>query len=199
MDSTASVIVSLLLILAGGLIMGCSSLPFTGGHLQETPAPASGFSAGNVSSEPASYNNFDDAVADLNGLGFVMSTNSSGTGIRYVMGNDMDASGDASSWIFAVDTTNSTSFVTYNHNGRTIITASRWTPGPVIAIDRVLTPRQLFNYDRAIITINQSANGSLSQKLVLEEGNYTLTQSGQGSPRILIFNATTGVQIAIQG
>jgi len=198
MGRKVSVVVSLLLVLAGCLIMGCSSLLFQGGTPQETPAPAAGFSAGNVSAEPASYTNFNDAVTDLAGLGFGGSAAAKGAGIRYLMGSGVNATGDANSWIFAVDITNNTSFITYDHHGRTIVNASRWTPGPVIAIDRILTPRQLFDYNRAVITANQSANSTLSQKLVLEEGNYTLTQSGQGSPRILVFNATTGVQIAVQ-
>jgi hypothetical protein len=200
MRITAYIIFSLTLILAGCLIMGCSSLPFPGGQPQETPAPpVAGFSSGNIPYEPITYNNFDDALDDLVGMRFSGSDNSNETEIRYILGTGIDSKGDASSWIFAVDNSNTTSLVTYGHNGRSITTGSVRISGSIIATNHILTPRQLFKYDRDVIFANQNTNETLSQKLVLEDGNYTISQSGQGISRTLIFNATTGVQIALQG
>ena len=136
----ACVIFSLTLILAGCLIMGCSSLPFPQGQQQETPATLTGFSSGNISYETATYNNFDDAIADLTGPVLSGSGNSSRTEIRYILGTDVDSTGDAERWVFAVDNANTTYLVTYDNNGRSIVAWPAGFSGYDISTDQIITP-----------------------------------------------------------
>jgi hypothetical protein len=203
MHTSRHIIFSLMLILAGCLIMGCSSLPFLGQPQQATPSQISGFTAGNQTDEPSTYNNFENVISDLAQIAFADSNGTVANGpqgneIVYISARELDTTGNASSWIFAVRHANTTSIVTYNHYGRTIVSWPAGFSGTVISTDQIVTPRGLIDHNRVLISGNQSTNETLSQGLVLENGTYTLTQSGQGTSRTLMFNATTGVQIASQ-
>jgi hypothetical protein len=195
------VLFSLAMILAVSLIMGCITLPFFGQSPQETPKPASGFTSMNIPYESPSYNNFDDALLDIAGVELADNTSTNAIvspekEVLYISGRGLDSSGNASTWIFAVRHANSTFIVTYNRNGRSIVNWPAGFSGPVILTDQIIRPRELMDRNRALIFGNWSANETFSQDLVLEDGNYTFTQSRQGASRNLIFNAVTGVLIS---
>jgi hypothetical protein len=195
------VLFSLALFLAGALIMGCITLPFFGQPPQETSKPVSGFTSINNPYKSPTYNNFDDAISDLAGLELAgnSSTNaivSPEKEVLYISGRRLDSSGNASTWIFAVRYANTTFIVTYNHNSRSIVNWPAGFSGPVIKTDQIITPSELMDRNRALILGNWSANETFSQDLVLQGDNYTLTQSGHGASRNLLFNAVTGVLIS---
>jgi len=70
------------------------------------------------------------------------------------------------------------------------------SPGSIqraeIFIDQILSPRELFEKNRAVI-LNPALSGTTTRDLSLSGGNYTVSISGQGSIRTLVFDAKTGV------
>lgn len=200
MRTSEYVIFSMTLIFAGCLVMGCSSLPFMGQPQQGTFTQVTGFAPGNQSYEPPSYTSFNNAISNLAEVEFADSNGTfSGAArekeILYIQGDGVDSSGNADRWMFAVHHANTTSLVTYNHGGRSIVSWPVGFSGPVIHTDQIIFPRNLMDQNNGLISGYQSANETLSWKMVLENGNYTLSPSG-GASRILIFNATTGVLIS---
>ncbi|MFA7694980.1 MAG: hypothetical protein WCX63_05555 [Methanoregula sp.] len=191
---------SLTLILAGCLTMGCSSLPFIG-QPQDTSIDMTGFTSGNQSDNSPDYTNFDSILADIANIEFPESINMSVNGtpekeILFIQGDGIDMTGNASSWMVAVRYANTTSLVTYDHNSRNVVSWPAGFSGPAIQTDQIISPGGLIEDNRDLIFKDRITNETLSDKLVLEEGNYTFTRSGQGASRILIFNATTGVLIS---
>ena len=57
---------------------------------------------------------------------------------------------------------------------------------------QILSPRELFEKNRAAI-LNPAVLGTTTRDLSLRGGNYTVSISGQGSIRTLVFDAKTGV------
>jgi len=195
----------LFIIVAGCLILGCLFLPLFGQPPQKTPVPtvdigfASG-TAGNMSGEVLLYS-FDEAIANLEKIDVTNGTKFSAheTGnisILYIQGTDLDTDANAKNWVFAVRLENTTSFVTYDRNGMNRVNWPAGFSGKEIRIDQIILPGVLFDRNRELISKMSPAKSTLSRQLVLESGNYTLTISGQGSPRVLVFDATTGALIS---
>jgi hypothetical protein len=185
MRTTEYVIFSLTLILTGYLIRGCSSLPLLGQPQQKKPNHITGFTSGNLSYDVATFNNFDDAISDLAEVEFADSngtiTNDTRENeIRYILEREVDTTGDASSWMFAVHHANTTSVAIYNHNERSIVTRHAGFSCPVISIDQIISPRQLIDHNMAMIFGDESTNELVSQEEALEDGNYMLTQVRAG-------------------
>jgi len=181
--------------------MGCSSLPFSSSPQQDASDQLSGITPGNQPDENPGYNNFDLIISDISKTEFTENINISANStlenkILYIQAEGVDTTGNATRWIVAVQHTNTTSLVTYDHNGRSIVNWPGRFSGPVIQTDQIVDPRKLVDDNRDLIFGDRITNETLPRRLVLNDGNYTLTQSGQGASRILIFNATTGVLIS---
>ena len=209
MSKTAVVFFTLFLVFAGCFIAGCSSLPSSG-----TPAPTEpsqkvdvGFSAGENTVLTQRYR-FDEALAGLSSPdsqalwndseGAIPQENASRTSglpekhIKYIRGTDLDENGDAASWTFVVEHGDQFSMVTYNRQGMTIANSPGSIQRAEIFTDQILSPRELFEKNHAAI-LNPAVSGTTIRDLSLSGGNYTVSISGQGSIRTLVFDAMTGV------
>ncbi len=195
---------TVVLVLAGCFTMGCSTTQPPVSQPNETPKGTDfGFRPAPVSGEQQALS-FWEATADLAGLvpetgGSLAANASGGNQILYIRGNKLNENGDAKSWIVAVRHNNRTSMVTYDQYGRNIVAWAGDFPQGEIKIDSVISPGDLFLKNRAAIIRDTGNNQTVSQDLVLSVNNYTLTQSGGGTKRVMVFDATTGALIRSNG
>ncbi len=192
-------------IFAGCLLMGCISLPFFGQTAQKTPVPPVdiGFTsgiAGNMSGESPLYS-YDEAMANLAQIGFSYGANFPENDIRnitilYIEGNGLDTDANAKNWIFAVRFENTTSLVTYDRRGINRVNWSAGFSGKGIHIDQIISPGKIFDQNREAISRMPQANIPSHDSWYAEGDNYTLILSGQGAPRVLVFDAATGALIS---
>jgi len=195
---------TVVLVLAGCFTMGCSTNQPSVPQPNETPKGTDfGFRPGPISGEQQALS-FGEVTADLAGL-VLNADNSSATNasednrILFIRGNNLNENGDAKSWTFAVRHNNRTSMVTYDGKGRNIVAWAGDFPQGEIKMNSVISPGDLFLKNRAAIIRDQGKNLTVSQDLVLSMNNYTLTQSGGGTKRVMIFDAMTGALIRSNG
>ena len=117
------------------------------------------------------------------------------TGVYYILARDVDASGDATSWIFGVKLGTGSELVVFDQSGWTTIPWNATLPSEVIDIDNIASPDMVFKQNNAVIIGNSPPSVSERRDLELQRGVYTLTITSDGVGRILTFNATTGVLI----
>ena len=110
----------------------------------------------------------------------------------YVSGNNLDESGNATRWTYAVRSMNKTFLVTRDRNGETVIEWTAALPEDEIFFDSIQTPAQLFAANGAAIFPTPDAKISGTRDLALGKGIYSLTISGAGKTRVLLFDAKTG-------
>jgi len=195
---------TVVLVLAGCFTMGCSTTQQSVSQPNETHKGIDlGFRPGPVSGEQQALS-FGDVTADLAGLvpetGGSSATNASEDNrILYIRGNNLNENGDAKSWTIAVRHNNKTSLVTYDQRGRSIVAWAGDFPQGEIKIDSIISPGDLFLKNRAAIIRDTGNNQTVSQDLILSMNNYTLTQSGGGTKRVMVFDATTGALIRSNG
>lgn len=211
MRNAACLVIVLVLTGMSCCIAGCSFLPFSG--IQASGAPDSittGFPAENQTDGGEEFRS-EMMTDNLNTLTFPDVTPSATTGtnesvisettleprakdihILYISGNNLDESGKASRWTYAIRHTNRTYLVTVDKFGMTI---NEWyTSGSYEEIfpAQIITPAELFNRNRAVIFTSPDS-GILEQRdLMLGKAIYTLTISSGGTPRVLTFDAKTG-------
>ena len=141
--------------------------------------------------------NFEDIAPDAQYVGIkreeIPSENTTKTThIQLIRGYKLDATGDASSWIFVVQQPQQVSLVTYDHSDETVNTWLGGYPEKEIIISQIITPRKLFEKNREQIFQTPQAITTESRELALAEGKYYLTITGQGKTRYLVFDAKTG-------
>jgi hypothetical protein len=112
--------------------------------------------------------------------------------IQMVSGENLDDTGNASSWLFIVRYQNKTKFVTYDRDGETILDWSGGYPREEVFPNQVVSPGTLFDQNRDSIFKTPQAISTESRRLVLSGDTYTLTIRGRDSSRILVFDAKTG-------
>jgi len=218
MSKTAVIFFIMVLVITSCFIAGCSSLPFTNaGTPTPTDAPrkvnaglAEKTSPAMVQRLPDIVQRFqlDSAVADILADDSVaiwneMPENISQENIsqetalpqkhiQYIRGANLDENGDASSWTFIVDRGDRFSIVTYSHLGMKITDSPGRISRSEIFTNQIITPHELFEKNRAVISGSGQQGTVVSRDLTLGDGIYTLTITGQGTPRILVFDAKTG-------
>jgi hypothetical protein len=222
MSRTAVIFLIMVLVITSCFIAGCSSLPFTN---TGTPTPAetprkenAGLvkktSPDTVQRLPDTVQRFqlDSAVADILADDSVALWNeipenisqenlSQETAfpqkhIQYIRGANLDENGDASSWTFIVDRGDRFSIVTYSYLGMKITDSPGRIARTEIFTDKIISPRELFEKNRDVISGTGQQGTAVSRDLTLGDGIYTLTITGQGTPRVLAFDAKTGALIS---
>ncbi len=118
------------------------------------------------------------------------------THIQLIRGYNLDATGNASSWIFVVRQPNLVSLVTYDRSGETVNNWLGWYPEKEIVISQIITPRKLFEKNRDLIFKTPQVITTGSREIALANGSYYLTITGPGKTRYLIFDAKTGALIS---
>ncbi|MDD1682538.1 MAG: hypothetical protein LUO98_01770 [Methanoregula sp.] len=209
MSKTAVIFFIVMLVITSCFIAGCSSLPFTDNGTPaptETPKKLNAGLAEQKKPDTAQRYSFENPVAkilttDLFDEQNTVPANESGGNIaqgdtpferhiKYIHGADLDEKGDARSWAFIVEHGDKYSIVSYTDKVVAISNVPGSIAGTEILTDQILSPRELFEKNRAVISGTAG-----SRDLSLDGGNYTITISGQGTPRILIFDAKTGALI----
>jgi hypothetical protein len=191
-----AVFIPLILVLVGCFIMGCST---------QTPAPQLnetknstdfGFRPETVSPERQVLS-FGEVAANLVDLRFDVGNDtavnaSPNNHILYIRGNNLNENGVAEIWTCAMRHNNRTFIVTYDRHGRNIVDWTGDFTQREIQMDSIITPEDLFLNNRAAIIRDQEKNQTVSRDLELSMDNYTLTISGDGAKRVLVFDAKTG-------
>jgi hypothetical protein len=208
MRETVLVFIMVLLVIAGCSIAGCSSLPFSG-----TPAPTETHKIIDVGitgqenpntvpryrfEETAAGIFSDDSIAKWNDapVNESQAAISPVKQIKFIRGTDLDENGDAASWIFIVEHGDQLSMVTYNSQGMNVLSSPGTIKRAEIFTDKILSPRDLFARNHAEILQSSPSGTPAVRELSLVGGNYTLKITTPEKPRVLIFDAITGVLIS---
>jgi hypothetical protein len=198
MRKAAYVFFFILLVLAIVIMIGGNPLAFFYSSQQTTHSNVgTGFNVLNQSNEFERVN-FEDIISSVPYVGInreeSTSVNSTKTThIQLIRGYNLDATGNASSWIFVVRQPEQVSLVTYDRSGEKVNSWLGGYPEKEIIISQIITPRKLFEKNREQIFKTPQAITTESRELALAEGNYYLTITGQGKARYLVFDAKTGV------
>lgn len=118
--------------------------------------------------------------------------------IYYIQGVDLDSSGNAARWTFAVNRSTGLMLMVLENNDLTEIP---WTGGfsdTPIHTDQIISPEELFSKNHDLIFSNPSVTVSEQSELDLRDGIYTLTLVSHGSMRYLVFDAVTGQPVVLQ-
>ena len=197
MRKGAYVFFFILLVVAIVVVMVGNPLSFFYPSPQATHSKVDvGFVVRNQSDEFVRIN-FEDIAPDIQYVGImhenITAQNTTGTNhIQLIRGNKLDATGNASSWIFVVRQPQLVSLVTYDRSGETVNTWLGGYPEKEIIISQIITPRKLFEKNREQIFPTPQAITTESRELALADGKYYLTITSQGKTRYLVFDAQTG-------
>ena len=116
--------------------------------------------------------------------------------IYYILAKDVDASGNAMSWVFGVNYGMGDRLLIYDKSGWTTFPKSNTTlPSEEIAVDHIMSPGNLFTKNKAVLLSTPSTAIPERRDLELQEGIYKLTLYSGSKGSILTFNATTGALI----
>ena len=197
MRKVAYVFFFILLVVAIIVLMGGIPLPFFDMSPQATHSKVDvGFVVLNQSDEFERVN-FEDVAPNVPYIGFdregsTAEKTAETTHIQLIRGYNLDATGNASSWIFVVRQPEQVSLVTYDRYGEKVNTWLGRYPEKEIIISQIIPPRELFNRNREQIFPTPQAINTESRELALAEDDYYLTITGQGKTRYLVFDAKTG-------
>ncbi len=120
--------------------------------------------------------------------------NNSQLDIYYVVGRNLDATGNAESWLFGTRSPEGNTLLVYERNRWTVIPWTATLPAEEIPFEKILLPDELISQNGNLISGTTAANDI--REIELKNGIYSLTLTGGNTDRIIAFNATTGVLIA---
>jgi hypothetical protein len=113
--------------------------------------------------------------------------------IYYVQGRNLDATGNAESWLFGTRSPDGNELQVYYQNRWTVIPWTAPLPTEEVLFERILLPDELINQSRNVIA--GTAGSNHIREIELKDGIYSLTLSEGGTDRVLVFDATTGALI----
>ena len=201
MRKVAYVFFFILLVVAIIVIIGGNPFSFFNPSPQATHSKVDvGFVVLNQSDEFERVN-FEDIISNVPYIGINLEDSTSDnttktTHIQLIRGYKLDATGNASSWIFVVRQPEQVSLVTYDRSGEKMNTWQGGYPEKEIIISQIITPRKLFEKNREQIFPTPQAITTESRELALADGKYYLTITSQGKTRYLVFDAQTGALIS---
>jgi hypothetical protein len=190
---------TLLLVLASGFIAGCSSgpsLPFSGTSTPaptETPILTNAGLTGHQNPVTFQQYTFEGTLAGLTSRDTPITKEdtvenmSKDMHIKTIHGINLDENADAGSWTYIFEHGNKIFTVTFGGQGTITNSITGTIDSADIATDQIVSPSDLFTTNHAMIF---STPGSVD--LSLSDGYYTVTITGNSTPRILIFDAKTG-------
>lgn len=112
--------------------------------------------------------------------------------IYYIQGADLDTSGSAARWTFAVNRSSGLMLMVLENGDLTEIPwGSRFSDTP-INFDQVMQPEDLFTKNHEAIFSDPAVTVSEESELDLRDGMYSLTLGSGGTMRYLVFDAVTG-------
>ncbi len=118
--------------------------------------------------------------------------------ILYISGTGVDESGNAVRWMFAVKHRNTSSVVTYDKNGESVVSWPSQLTGQEINLHDILSPGELFKKNEALLSGMQQNSGAILRELSLSGNNYTISLSIPGKTQVLQFDAKSGALTSTQ-
>ena len=115
--------------------------------------------------------------------------------IHYIQGKNLDAQGQATSWLFGIRSENTTTIILYDLAGLRIIPMAGALPTDAIDFNRTLSPAELINQTSLAMPKGDIAQTRSGIVIELVAGTYTITWPAGYSPQAISFNATTGALI----
>ena len=154
-----AVFFSLILVLATCFTIGCSTQTPATPQNETGTVTDFGFRTETTTQEQKAILSFREITADLTNLQFDTGNDSAvntspKNQILFARGIGLDEEGKTVSWTFAVHHSNSTSIVTYDPQGRTIVAWKGVFPQREIQMDSIITPEDLFLKNREAIIRN---------------------------------------------
>jgi hypothetical protein len=136
------------------------------------------------------------AITEIEKYQMDLAVNRTNTTIRYIGAKNLDAAGEATSWIFGVGKDNMTTIYTYDRNGVAEIPWDAGLPEQEIDLSTVLTPRELITSNHIRVPVTNASQEQSGVMLEMMDGSYIVTYPPGSSPHTLTFNATTGALIS---
>lgn len=209
MRPSAWIIGILILLAIVCIIAGCSSGPLPGVWPNKTPEQVNfGFSSASNPVTGGEYRSemaanalsdliFPDArqpvVFDELGQNTTpLAEKSPDIHIFSINGNNINQSGFATRWTYGVRHLNRTYILTYDRYGERLTEWNARMPEGEIFLDQIVSPAELIDRNRAVIFTTPDAAVTETRDLALGRGMYSLTISGHGRSRVLLFDAKTG-------
>lgn len=117
--------------------------------------------------------------------------------IYYIQGVDLDSSGNAARWTFAVNRSAGLMLMVLENGDLTEIPWGSGFSDTPLHTDQVIQPEELFSKNHDVIFSDPSVTVSEQSELDLRDGVYTLTLVSDGSMRYLVFDAVTGKPVGL--
>jgi len=117
------------------------------------------------------------------------------TRILFIQGGNLDKSGNALHWVFGVHKGDINELRVYDRSGWSIIPWNGAISGEDIDLDRVVSPRDLFNQSTIQNLESTSSAIPVQRDIELKNGIYTIAITSGSTSQVLMFNATTGAAI----
>lgn len=145
--------------------------------------------------DESSHISFEDAKASLMDFrSHAMNTSANPDSVYYMRSRDLDASGNASAWVFGVDNGREAMFLIYDSTGWTTI-PDVTLPDEEFTLDSIVSPALVFKQNTDAILGTSTPAFPVRRDIELQRGMYKLTITSDNSSRSLTFNATTGMLI----
>lgn len=113
-----------------------------------------------------------------------------------IQGKRLDSSGAAAVWIFTVRIGNTNELLTFDGSTwRNSTISSGDFPG-VIALDRMITPQELFSRNQQTLFPAELSGAAVTRDLDLANSVYAITITSGTDMKVYRFDATTGVLIS---
>lgn len=117
--------------------------------------------------------------------------------IYYIQGADLDTSGSAARWTFAVNRSSGLMLMVLENGDLTEIPwGSRFSETPIY-LDQVMQPQDLFTKNHDAIFSDPAVTVTEESELDLRDGMYSLTLGSGGTMRYLVFDAVTGEPVGV--
>ncbi len=95
--------------------------------------------------------------------------------VYFIEGNDIDAAGNAASWVFGVGSSPDNTMIEFDGNTWTTTRYGGSLPSEEIFLTGIVDPAGLFAQNQQAIAAGSPAGSPVTRNLVLSDGVYTLT------------------------
>lgn len=143
--------------------------------------------------EPAGTGSFslDDTDQLLGSFQFDLPNETTQKEIYYVLGQNVDEHGNASSWLYGVRYQRGASLFIFNRKGWTDIPWSGPLPDQQVYVDAIFPLSRLFKDNRDSLVLSPASQWQVE----LYNGTYWISVTDPTATRVLAYNATTGALI----
>jgi hypothetical protein len=148
-------------------------------------------------SEPVLQENYnlDDINRMIPGVQLDKINETSEKEIYYILGNDVDEKGNASTWIYGIRHAMGKSLMLYDRSGWKIMSWGGILPDKQIQLGTLTPLHNIFTRNNEMINNNSIYFGNLKRQVELMNDTYFITISDGKKTHVFTFNATSGALI----